>query len=57
MRVLEHSGPEGGSLMCVVDLNDSELLHKLVVNLELLLLELRNNLFSQVDCKNSNNCV
>ena len=57
MRILEHSGPEGGSLMRVVDLNDSELLHKLVVNLELLLLELRNNLFSQVDCKNSNNCV
>ena len=43
--------------MRVIDLNDSELLHKLVVNLELLLLELRNNLFSQVDCQNSNNCV
>jgi hypothetical protein len=35
--------------MSIVDLNDGELLHELVVDLELVLLELRDYLLPQID--------
>jgi hypothetical protein len=49
IRIGEHIAPETGSLMGIVDLHNSELLHKLVIDLEFLLFELGNNLLSEVD--------
>ncbi len=49
LRVSEDVAPEAGSLMSIVDLNDGELLHELVVDLELVLLELRDYLLPQID--------
>ena len=49
IRVRQHIAPKTSSLVSIVDLHDSELLHKFVIDLEFLLLELRDYLFSKVN--------
>ncbi len=49
MGVCEDLAPEASGLMSIVDLDHSELLHQLVVDLQLVLLELGNHLLSQID--------
>ena len=45
----EDVGPEGGSLVGVVDFHHCELLHELLVDLQLVLLELGDDLLAEVD--------
>jgi len=50
VRVGQYLTPEASDLMGIVDLHHIELLDDLMINLDLLLLELRNYLLTQVDC-------
>ncbi len=50
--IVEDSAPETSHLVRVIDLYDCELLHEFSVDFELVLLELRNDLFPQVNRHN-----
>jgi hypothetical protein len=47
--VVEHSAPEGGDLMRVVDLDDVELLDQFGIDLKLLSLESWNDPLAQIN--------
>ena len=49
VRVLEYIGPKAGDLMRIVDLHHVELLHNLLINLDLSALESWDHFLAQVD--------
>jgi hypothetical protein len=49
IRIDENIAPKTGSLMSIVDLHNSELLHELMIYFEFLLSEERNYLLSQIN--------